>query len=196
MNITSNNIIEIAGVLTGLTSVFLIVKQNIWNWIFGITNAIIYAYIFYNVKLYPDVMLQVVFFTLSIYGWIIWAAGVKNNSVRQELPVTTLSFGQNILTILGIAAVSFGMGEFFKHYTKAAFPFADSFTTTVSLFAQYTMTIKKIENWVLWIIADIVMIILYWIKDIRLTSGLFSVYLILCILGFREWKKSMKDNVA
>lgn len=193
MHLTLNNLIEIAGVLTGLTSVFLIVKQNIWNWIFGITNAVIYAYIFYNVKLYPDVMLQFVFFTLSIYGWIIWVKGINEGAARKELPVTQLSLKENILTILGITTVAIAMGEFFKYYTKAAFPYTDSLTTTISLFAQYLMTIKKIENWILWIIADVVMIIMYHLKGLDMTAILFFIYLLLCIRGIWEWKNSMKN---
>ena len=180
------NTIEILGVLTGLVSVWLFVKQSVWSWIWTIVNAIIYAYIFYGVKLYPDVMLQGVFFTLSIYGWYKWLIGIED----KELPVTELDKHGKAITIFGITIVSIIMGFVFKTYTKAAFPFADSLTTTISLFAQYLLTIKKIENWTLWIIADVIMIIMYHLKGLDLTAILFLVYLLMCIQGIIDWKKT------
>ena len=178
--------LEVSGVVTGLLSVYLIVKQSMWNWIFGIANAIIYAFIFYGARLYPDVMLQVVFFALSIYGWYRWAKGVED----RELPVTVLTPLQNAACVGGIGVVALCMGWLYKRYTNAAFPYTDSLTTTISLFAQYLLTIKKIENWVLWIIADVIMIIMYHMKGLDLTAALFFVYLLLCIRGIIEWNRS------
>jgi nicotinamide mononucleotide transporter len=180
------NYIEISGVVTGLISVWLFVKQSVWSWIWTIVNSIIYAYIFYGVKLYPDVMLQAVFFSLSIYGWYKWLRGVED----KELPVTTLTLGQNVLSVFGIGAVAVAMGYLYKRYTAAAFPFTDSLTTTISLFAQYFLTIKKIENWILWIIADVIMIIMYHLKGLDLTAVLFFIYLLMCIRGIIEWNRS------
>lgn len=187
--------LEISGVVTGLISVFLTVKQSIWNWMFGIANAIIYAIIFYSVKLYPDVMLQVVFFVLSIYGWYKWAKGVESkvSKYNDELPVTVLTLRQNTLSVLGIGVVAVVMGWCYKRYTAAAFPYTDSLTTTISLFAQYFLTIKKIENWVLWIIADVIMIVMYHMKGLDLTAALFFVYLLLCIRGIIEWQRSRQQ---
>lgn len=186
------NFIEISGVITGLLSVYLIVKQSIWNWMFGIINAIIYAYIFYQAKLYPDVMLQGVFFTLSIYGWYKWVKGIKVKEETKELPVTTLTILGKISCVLGILLVYQIMGFLYKKYTDAAFPYTDSLTTTISLFAQYIMTIKKLENWILWIIADVVMVVLYHSKGLNLTALLFFIYLLLCIKGYIEWKRTIK----
>jgi nicotinamide mononucleotide transporter len=185
--------LEISGVVTGLISVWLFVKQSVWSWIWTIVNSIIYAYIFYGVKLYPDVMLQTVFFSLSIYGWWQWARGnvsFKGNVLSDTLPVTVISAGCRFNWALLISIVALGMGWFYKRYTAAAFPFTDSLTTTISLFAQYFLTIKKLENWILWIIADVIMIIMYHLKGLDLTAILFFIYLLMCIRGIIEWNRT------
>jgi nicotinamide mononucleotide transporter len=190
------NIIEILGVLTGVSFVYLLTVESVWNWPFAIVNAVIYAYIFYGVKLYPDVMLQGVFITLSIYGWYNWVAGDKVDKKTQELPVTKLDAIGYLTNFFGILIVWQIMGYLFKKYTAAAFPYTDSLTTTISLFAQYLITIKKIENWILWIIADVVMIWMYHVKGLDLTAILFAVYLCLCIKGYAEWNKSLNKSIS
>lgn len=115
--------------------------------------------------------------------------------MRSELPVTTLNprqiVGWLVLTIVAAAA----WGELMLRFTDAASPRADAFIVAASLCAQYLLARKKLESWYWWIAVDVVAIIVYWNRDLRLTSGLYAVFLGLCVAGLIEWRKSQRVSV-
>lgn len=85
-------------------------------------------------------------------------------------------------------------GVVMNKYTDADYPFPDAFTTVASLVAQYLLARKKIENWIIWIIVDLVAINIYFLKELYFTSGLYLVFLILCVIGWKKWRSDMLEE--
>lgn len=179
---------EIFGAAFGLISVWLTVKQNVWCWPTGIANVLCWIVMFTQSKLYADVGLQIVYFVLSIYGWYLWRhPGVG----KTELPVRRFPRRAWIPAIGVQIAGTAALGGFLST-TDAAFPWVNSATTVASLIAQWMLTKKILENWFVWIVADVVMIAMYAMNGLWLTSALYVVFLAMSVQGYREWKRAQQ----
>jgi nicotinamide mononucleotide transporter len=178
--------VEVIGFLSGALCVYLLVRQNIWNWPVGIINAVMYIVLFYQARLFADMALQVVYVALGFLGWYWWLRGGEN---KTALKVHTTS-KMHALILLSVGAIAtFGMHTYLVTINDSA-PFWDALTTVMSLIAQYMLTRKLIENWAVWIAADMIYIALYASRGLYLTSVLYAVFLSLCIAGAIEWYKS------
>jgi len=188
MEPTVLQIIEFIAVASGMTHVYLLTRQKIVAWPFGLLSVGLYIFIFAEARLYSDVILHVIYVMLNIYGWWNWA---HKGPEEDELPVTHLARKEILAWSALILAGFIAWGSFMKANTNADFPYPDAFTTVASLVAQFLLARKKLENWILWIIVDIVAINIYTLKGLYLTSGLYAVYLLLCIKGWRDWRRAM-----
>jgi nicotinamide mononucleotide transporter len=180
--------LEIIAALVGALSVWLSVRQNIWSWPTAIVNVVLYAIVFYEAKLYADMGLQVIYAVLSIYGWYEWLYG---GAGRTELRVTRTGARLGLLLALIAAAGSVVIGLFLHHETDAALPFMDSFLSSTSLVAQWMMTKKLLENWLVWIGVDVLYVGMFIFKGLFLTSVLYAVFLALAIKGYLDWRRSI-----
>lgn len=184
------NPIENIAALFGVVSVYLSVRQNIWSWPTAIVNVGLYTFVFYQSRLYADMGLQVVYIVISFYGWYEWLYGGKN---RTELQVSRMSGRLGVLlAAIGIAC-TFVLGTLLHRTTNAALPYLDSTTTSVSLVAQWMMTKKLLENWAVWVAVDVVYIGMFIYKSLYVTSLLYLVFLILSVMGYRQWKASLRE---
>lgn len=173
----------IAAAIT-LFSVWLSTRQHIVSWPTAIAGVSIYAWIFWHAKLYADFGLQFVFISLSFYGWYEWLYGGEQ---RTELQVSRASLRTHLVS--GAIAVLFaiGLGTLLHRLTDAALPYADAALASGSLLAQWQMTRKYIENWILWIVVDIGYIALYSSKALYVTAGLYAVFIVVCAKGYIDW---------
>ena len=179
------SVIEIIAVVFSVSYVILAAKENIFCWLCAAISVSLYIYICYNAKLYLETGLQGFYFIMAFYGYLQW------NRHRKEIEIETWSLQRHIFIFgVGIAA-SFLLGKLFEIYTNAALPIIDSFTTIFSLFATYMVTKKILENWIYWIVIDIVSIYLYFSRDLQLTAGLFVAYTIIAVFGYISWKKKL-----
>ncbi len=181
------NWIEILGFITGIIAVWLTIKENIWCWLFGIINVILYFILFFDLRLYADAWLQAFYVVSQIYGWIIWR---KGSIPSEELTVTFCSNTILFRCIIITLAMTFLFGYYFSNYTAAALPWWDSSLMAASLTGTWMAANKKIENWIVWIIANFIYIQIYIVKDTYLTALLYAVFLVLAIQGFYSWKES------
>ena len=182
--------LELLAALLGAISVYLSVRQNIWSWPTAIVNVVVYAFVFYQAKLYADMGLQVIYAALSVYGWYEWLYGGAN---RTELHVTrTAPRLGAVLTIIALAG-SVALGVFLRGATDAALPFMDSFLSNTSLVAQWMMTKKKLENWLVWIGVDVLYVGMFVFKHLYITAGLYAVFLALAVRGYIDWRLSMAE---
>ena len=182
------SLIEILGFLTGAVNVWLLARQNIWNWPIGLANNALYVAVFLTAGLYGDAGLQFVYITLGVYGWWIWSHPIG----RAELNVTrTTRATWKWLTPATVAA-AIGLAFFLRRFTDSTVPGWDGLTTALSLAAIYGQTKKYLESWWIWIAADLIYIPLYVYKRLWLTSGLYFVFLLLCVMGLREWRKALR----
>jgi nicotinamide mononucleotide transporter len=180
--------LELIAALVGAVSVWLSVRQNIWSWPSAIVNVVLYTIVFFQAKLYADMGLQVIYAILSIYGWYEWLHGGEN---RTELHVTRTT-PRLASTLVAIALVgSVLLGTLLRQATDAALPFMDSFLSSTSLVAQWMMTRKKLEHWLVWIAVDVLYVGMFIFKGLYLTAGLYAVFLVLAITGYVDWRRSL-----
>lgn len=183
--------IEVVAVIFGLLCVWLTIRQNIWCWPTGLVQVLLFIVIFYQANLYSDVILHVIYVFMQIYGWVHWT---KGRGERTILPVSKLSVrGRTVWPLVAIAG-TFGWGFLMATKTDASVPYGDAFTTVASLIAQWLMARKKLESWLFWIAVDVLAIGIYWYKDLKLTSGLYAVFLVLASIGYVQWKKALKET--
>jgi nicotinamide mononucleotide transporter len=128
---------------------------------------------------------------MQFYGWYEWTRGPVEHA-RSLRPVTRLNVREWTWTIGGVSAGTLTIGTLMRRFTDAALPYPDAFTTMLSVIAQFQMTRKILENWILWIVADVVYIGVYTIKSLYWTAGLYAVFLALCVQGYREWSRGLR----
>jgi nicotinamide mononucleotide transporter len=185
--------LEALAALFGVVSVYLSVRQNIWSWPTAIVNVALYTVVFYQSRLYADMGLQVIYVVLSLYGWYQWLYGGKN---RTELQVSrTPRRVAFLLIVIGVAAAG-SLGSLLHRTTNAALPYLDSATTATSLVAQWMMTRKLLENWLVWVAVDVVYIGMFIYKSLYITAGLYLVFLILSATGYFRWRRSLEQHGA
>ncbi len=177
------NWVEIIGVTTGALSVWLAARQNWLTWPVGLVNVALFVVMFSRAALYSDVLLHVAYLGLSVYGWVKWGTKDELKVTRMDADLWWLA-GLNVVggTIL-LAAITDALGS--------SYPLLDSLVTCLSLLACYLMSRKVLESWLIYIVSDIVAIAIYLAKGLNLTAALYTLYLVLCIQGYRSWKRSV-----
>jgi len=189
------NWIEMFAALLGIISVWYARKENILVFPFGIANVLIYIYICFTARLYANAGINAVYLISNIYGWYMWARTDENN---ESLQITRNTSKQNVWSWVSVAivyvAAFFVLREANKtdpDYLHSYLPYIDSINTSFFLVATILMAVKKAENWVFWIIGDLVSIPIFISQGLYFTGIQYTVFLVLAILGWIEWKKKV-----
>jgi len=190
----SENYIELVGAIAGLVYLYFSIKQNILLWPLGIITSAIYVYVFFITKFYADMGLQVYYLGISIYGWYIWSRGKYLEKEQKELPVTQLRLKNWPILIIITSFLTVGISFILIRYTDSELPYWDAFTTAASVVATWMLARKVIDHWIFWIIIDAVSTGLYAYKELYPTVGLFVVYTIMAIIGYRTWRKDLIES--
>ena len=186
------NTVEIFGLFAGSLSIALLIKQNIWTWPVGIAYTVASLYIFYRAKLYADVALHVFFLIMSLYGWYYWLRG--SNRVDSELPVSSEERKVLVYSIIICFIAIIFTGNLFTIYTEADLPYWDNTTSIFSIFAIWLQSRKKIESWIFWLMIDILSVGIYFYKELYFYSLLYSIYVVMAILGYVAWLESYRNE--
>lgn len=187
------NPLEIIAVALGLANVGLLVRRSIWNYPFGMAMVALYVTIFWEAKLYGEAGLQVFFFFVQGWGWYLWA---RAGGLEHAVAVRWMRWPARIASLLVMAIVTIALGTLMHRLTDAAMPFADAAITGASVVAQVLLSIRRIENWILWIAVDIGAIALYIERDLHLTAGLYCAFLVLATMGLVEWFRAARRDEA
>ena len=179
--------LEIVGFIFGVAGVWLTSRGSIWCFPVGLVNVTVSLFLFYDHKLYSDVVQQAVYILLLSYGWYQWAQG-KTGS---DLPVKNITAANLIYLILAGAILTTGLGYGFSVYTDASLPWIDAGATSLSFIAQFLIARKILQNWLIWMVVNVIYTGVYLYKDMHLYAILFTVYLALAVYGYRSWKKTM-----
>jgi nicotinamide mononucleotide transporter len=175
---------EVLAFITGAVTVWLTVRQHIWLWPIGIANNLFFIVVFFQARLYADMSLQVVYIVLSILGWYWWLHGGEQHTA---LSVSRAGWrtivGCGLVLVVGTA----GMTVFLERVNDSA-PLLDALTTVLSLIAQYLLTRKLLENWLVWMTADVIYIGLYGSRELYLTAVLYALFLAMCVAGLHAWR--------
>ncbi len=184
--------LEWLGTITGLICVYLAARQKMANWPVSIISVICYGILFFEHRLYGDAVLQLYFLSTAVYGWYYWSS--KEYDKKTPL-ITSLTVKTSILTIIGTVAMSIALGLFLRYFTNSDVPYLDGICTAISFIAQYLMSRKVLQNWLLWILVDAVYIPLYLYKQLVLTAMLYLIFFIIAIIGFIDWKNTWKKQI-
>jgi nicotinamide mononucleotide transporter len=182
--------LELAATVLGLLNVTLIVRRSVWNYPFGIVMVALYAVIFWRAKLYSDAGLQVFFFVVQFYGWWAWT---RAREVDGEIIVETMGPKERASwAATGIICVAL-WGGVMHRLTDASYPWWDGSVAILSIAAQILMTRRKIENWWLWIVVDLISVGLYAAKGLWPTMLLYNVFLLLAVWGLIGWRRAARE---
>lgn len=180
------NYLELAGFASSLVCVWLNMKANIWGWFWAVISSIISAIFFYQLKLWGDMSLQYFFVVASLYGWYQWRYS------HEAAATSTLTIGflpASYFLPLGLSGgCIFGVIYGILSYFNSDFTFFDALTTTLSIIATWLMARKYTENWLLWIIADLIYLVMYFLKNAYWYTFLYAIFLLMAYRGWVLWR--------
>ena len=182
-------LLEIFAVIFAITYLILAVRQNILCWYAAFFSTAIYTFLYWDVSLYMESILNIYYLLMAIYGWVNW----NNKKNKIDLPVKEWSLNIHFISIFIILFFTLASG-FLLNNTEAARPYLDSFTTWGSVFTTYMVTQKILSNWLYWIAINSVGIFLNFEKELYLTALLLFSYQVISILGFIKWRKSYYEQ--
>jgi len=176
--------LELLSFLLSVATVWFNIRQSHWGWLFAIISSATYGLVFFGSRLYGDMGLQLVFIAVSVFGWYQWLHG---DDSHDKLPVTSLDArGRWIAAAAWLGGFAV-LAWFLKTYTDTDVPNSDGFLTAGSLVGQLLLSRKKIENWHVWIVVDVLYVALYLHKHLILTAILYGVFVGMAIVGLRAW---------
>lgn len=187
--VAQTSALEWIAVVTGLMSVWFSMKENILVYPAGIISVCIYIYLAFVYKLYADMGVNAYYFVMSVYGWYYWLH--PSDDSKTQVAVTVNSAREHGITS-AILVGSFGILYFvLTQFTDSDVPFWDALTTCLAIAGMWLMARKKLENWIAWILTDIISVPLYFYKGLVLTSVQFLIFTGLAVAGYMAWKRSM-----
>ena len=187
LEVLNTSLLEWIAVLSSLFYIVFIARKNMIAWLFALIGSSIYVYLCFINQFYLETILQLFYVSMAIIGWLLW-------NKKQEIPFRIIQWKgkQHMVNILISGIVTLILGNFFEVYTDQALPYLDAFITVFSLSATFMVAYKVLENWLYWIVIDIVSMPLYAYRDLNLTVVLFGIYTIVAIVGFVRWRRTFK----
>ena len=179
---------EVAAVLLALVYLVLVIRENILCWVAAFLSTSIYVVLMFQANLYMESPLQIFYIGMAIYGFYSWKHGLKPG---EDLQVTSWPMIRNVLPVLFIFLATLISGYLLDNLTEAAMPYLDSLTTWGAIVGTWMVARKIIQNWHYWFIIDSISIYLYITRGLYLTALLCALYLVLIVVGYREWRKSL-----
>ena len=181
---------EWVAVIFAFAYVVLAIRQNVLCWIASIVSSAIFLVLFWRGGLVMQALLQVFYIVMGLYGWWAWRHG--GDGARHDLPVTRWPLRRHVAALTVIAVVSLINGRWIAGENGGAVPYVDALTTWVSFFATWLVTRKVLENWLYWIVVDLVAAGLYYSQGLRATTVLFVVYSVMAVRGYLQWRKDLE----
>jgi nicotinamide mononucleotide transporter len=180
-------------VMLAIAYLLLAIRENRACWIAAIFSTSIYIVLMYNVGLYMESALQLFYIGMAVYGWYSWRGGGDHH---QRLRVSDWPLARNILPVCLILLATVISGYALTRYTDAAMPYLDSFTTWGAIVTTWMVARKILQNWHYWFVIDSISVYLYVSRGLYLTAALFVLYLVLIVVGYRAWRKSLDAAYA
>lgn len=188
--------LELAGFIFGVVNVWLATRESVWSWPTGIVNATMYTLVFAREGLYSDTGLQVVYLMLSVYGWYAWLRGGPSHG---RLFVTRTPRMVGVAVAVSAAGMWLLLWSITSRIPGAALAPFDAALVAASLAAQFMMTRKYRECWLVWIVTDVAYVGMFAWKGLALTAVLYAIFTALAIKGHRDWTRSyarvLRDSV-
>jgi nicotinamide mononucleotide transporter len=178
--------IELIAAALAVAYLLLAIGQRLSCWIAAFISSVLYVWVLFGARLYMESVLQVYYALMAIYGFWQW----RHGGGGRALEVTHWPIARHLAGLAGIVAVSLITWFFLRRFTPAAWPFVDSMVTWSSVFTTFLVARKVYENWYWWLVIDSVSLVLYFTRHLYVTMLLFALYLVLIVIGMREWRRS------
>lgn len=188
-------ILEITAVIFGIISVLLAKKNNIWVYPTGLVSTIIYTYLLLKYTLLGDMLINVYYTIMSIYGWYLWTRK-KESSDEYPISETTSKERKKAFTIFLFTMLFVVLVYVFFNKFDSWTSYVDTFTTGIFFVGMWLMAKRKIENWIMWIIGDFISIPLYFHKGLWFTTFQFIIFTFIAYLGYKEWKIYLQQETS
>ncbi|MAM71117.1 MAG: nicotinamide mononucleotide transporter [Gammaproteobacteria bacterium] len=178
---------EILAVALAIAYLLLAARESILCWYCAFASSLIFVFLFWDVSLLMESMLNIFYVVMAVVGWRQWKFGGKTDG---ELAISTLQLWQHGVIIGLMLSLALINGWLLTRYTSAAWPYLDSFTTWASLITTFMVVFKVLENWLYWFLIDSISIYLYIDRELYLTALLFFAYVIIVVFGYINWRKT------
>ena len=185
--------LELLAVALAIAYLLLAIRASAWCWPTALVSSALYVYVFGGARLYMDAVLNLFFAAMAVYGWYEWRYGGPGHG---SLPITRASRRVHFLALATIAALTVVSGSVLGRYTNQAWPYVDSFIAWSSVVTTWLTARKYLENWVYWIVIDLIAVPVYVNRHLRVTAMLFALYVLLSLVGWRNWQRAFAERAA
>ncbi len=188
--LVATSYLEWVAVVLAVLYLLLAIREDPWCWVSAFFSTAIYVYLFFDINLFMESFLNFYYLIMAVYGWQQWQqASNQNRSTNSVKRIIIWRLKYHFYALLFCSLLIIVSYWLLSRYTQQAYPLLDSTTTWLAIFTTYLVTQKVLENWLYWIVIDLLSIYLYLEKGLALTSLLFVGYVVLSIIGFFSWKK-------
>lgn len=191
--------LDILGFVVGLVYLILEYKASIWLWLASIIMPAIDMVLYYKAGLYADFGMAIYYCLAGVYGYVSWKwfkRSDQRSERRGERPVTRYKRAHILPSAAALLLLWFGIWWMLTHWTNSTVPVADAFTTALSIVALWALAQKYAEQWLLWLVVDVVCCILYVTKGIPFKAAIYGLYTVVAIFGYRKWLKMVNSDPA
>ncbi len=185
--------VEILGTIAGLLYLWLEYRASIYLWVASIIMPALYLVVYYDAGLYADMAINIYYLVIALYGWAAWRYGfsLRRGSQGRELPISHTPAREWLPLAVLTALLFVAIAQVLIHFTDSTVPWADAFTTALSVVGMWMLARKYIEQWWVWMVVDVASVALYVYKDLHFTAVLYALYAVVAIFGYRKWKQLM-----
>ena len=184
--------LDITATIVGLVYIWLEYRASIYLWIAGIIMPAIDIFLYYEAGLYADFGMAIYYTLAALYGYAMWKWGKKRGTAADEqLPITRFPRRKVLPVALLFAVAWAAIYEILIHFTNSDVPITDSFANALSFVGLWALARKYLEQWMVWIVVDVVLSALYIYKGIPFKASLYALYVVIAVAGYFKWKKMM-----
>jgi nicotinamide mononucleotide transporter len=169
----------------------LAIKQQLACWVAAFITSCLYVWVLFGARLYMESLLNGFYAAMAVYGYWQWARGANGRGLK----ICRWPLWRHVVGLVGVVGMSLVTSYFLRRFTPAALPFMDSMATWSSVFATFLVARKVYENWHWWLVIDSVSLCLYFSRGLYVTMVLFFVYVVMIIIGMREWRRSAQPDL-
>ena len=179
--------LQIIGTSLGLLYLWLEYRANIWLWVVGAIMPLVHGVLYLTNGIYADAAMQLYYLLAGIYGLIVWRRRPKHSADGQ---IRHTLAGWYAKLFVAYAVLHVALYFLLTEFTDSRVPLLDSMSTALSIVAMWMLSRKLVEQWLVWLVVDMISVGLYLYKGIPLTAGLYTLYCVLAVAGYLRWRKS------
>lgn len=190
-------VLQIAGVVLGLIYLYLEYRASVWLWVVGVLMPVVHATLYLRQGLYADFSMQLYYIVAGIYGLCVWLwYGERSTSTHEGLKIRPMPQRVWLWSVVAASVVFVVIYQLLSRFTDSNVPVWDALTTALSIVAMWLLSRKYVEQWLWWLLVDLLTVALYFYKDIPLTASLYVLYSLLAVVGYRRWLAVWRKSVG